>query len=146
MSCRPASVIVAFVARRSSGHGKRWMSPRSSRRRATCESRGSVAFVREASSVMRMVRVRRLAEGHERAVLEVREAGVAQQLRVEGARQQFRERDEAHPGGGLLGVQPFRVAVMTPILPHWLTQQLMGCTVLVVGTSNRVETARRGTT
>ncbi len=56
MSCMPASVIVAFVARRSSGHGKRWMSPRSSSRRATCERRGSVAFVREASSVMRIVR------------------------------------------------------------------------------------------
>ena len=116
-------MIVAFVALRSSGHGKRWMRPRSSSRRATCERRGSVAFVREASSVMRIVRSGASAEGHEHAVLEVGEAGVAEELRVEGARQQFCERDEAHPGGGLLGVQPFRVA-HDAILPHWLTQQL----------------------
>ena len=135
----PASVIVALVARRSSGHGKRRMSPRSSSRRATCERRGRVAFVRDASSVMRMVRSGTLGERHEGDVLEVGEAGVAQELRVEGARQQFGERDEPHPGGGFLGVQPSRVAAHDSSLAHWLTQQLIAARVLVVPTSNRVE-------
>ena len=53
---QPGGVSRAFVARPSSGQGKRSTRPRSSRRRTTWESRGKVAFVRWASVVIRRVR------------------------------------------------------------------------------------------
>ena len=107
---QPVSVRRAFVARRSSGQGNRSSRPRLSRRATTCERRAIRARARGQRRHPQRAGLR-LGQHREHPVLEVREVGVAPQLRLEDAGQQH-HRSETDPGGPL--VLRYCTSVCTP--------------------------------